>query len=251
MTPWTRRWRSPRWERQRRRASLRSSPRHRRRPPPRGPRPPPPAPSIRTAGRSVAPRAGAAQESRRPAHRSASRRYIARHGATAPRAGQSRCRPPRSPPAGRERLGGLPSAGRASARASPRPRAVPLRGGPRAGGAALWLRPGAWRGGRQRRPRSAPTSLGGPATPSRVTFAGYTTPNVTSTRVRGHASDVGAPPPAPSPPYPAPLPFAGATRGAATVNDDEPPGGRLVDEEPAATYSPRPVKAKYHRRCGA
>ena len=30
------------------------------------------------------------------------------------------------------------------------------------------------------------------------------------------------------------------------------PGGRLVVmKEPAATYSPRPVKAKYHRRCGA
>ena len=154
MTPWTRRWRSPRWERQRRRASSRSSPRHRRRPPPRGPRPPPPAPSIRTAGRSVAPRAGAAQESRRPAHRSASRRYIARHDATALRAGRSRGRPPRSPPAGRERLGGLPSAGRASARASPRPRAaLALRGRP----ASWWARAVACPPGLPARvPRAAP-----------------------------------------------------------------------------------------------
>jgi hypothetical protein len=116
-TPWTRRWCSPRWVRQRRRASSRSPPRHRRRPSQNGRRPPPPAPSTRTAGRSVAHRAGAARERRRPAHRSASRRFIARHDATAPRAGRSRGRPPRSPPAGRERLGGLPSAGRASARA--------------------------------------------------------------------------------------------------------------------------------------
>ena len=38
----------------------------------------------------------------------------------------------------------------------------------------------------------------------------------------------------------------------APYNDDEPPRGRLeVLKEPAATYSPGPVKAKYHRRCGA
>jgi hypothetical protein len=35
------------------------------------------------------------------------------------------------------------------------------------------------------------------------------------------------------------------------LNDVEPPRGRLVEEEPAATYSPRPFQAKYHRRCGA
>ena len=36
-----------------------------------------------------------------------------------------------------------------------------------------------------------------------------------------------------------------------TQNDNEPPGRAARNEEPAATYSPRPVKAKYHRRCGA
>ena len=40
-------------------------------------------------------------------------------------------------------------------------------------------------------------------------------------------------------------------RAGDAVNDDEPPRGRLVSEEPAATYSPGPAKAKYHRRCGA
>ena len=36
-------------------------------------------------------------------------------------------------------------------------------------------------------------------------------------------------------------------------NDYEPPdrGGSRSAEEPAATYSPGPAKAKYHRRCGA
>ena len=35
-------------------------------------------------------------------------------------------------------------------------------------------------------------------------------------------------------------------------NDDEPPlRAARSHEKPAATYSPRPVKAKYHRRCGA
>ena len=34
-------------------------------------------------------------------------------------------------------------------------------------------------------------------------------------------------------------------------NDDEPPNGRLVMKKPAATYSPGPLRAKYHRRCGA
>jgi hypothetical protein len=45
---------------------------------------------------------------------------------------------------------------------------------------------------------------------------------------------------------------AGAGAGAGPgVNDDEPPWGAARDEEPAATYSPGPAKAKYHRRCGA
>ena len=50
---------------------------------------------------------------------------------------------------------------------------------------------------------------------------------------------------------PARRPAYGMRSAGAYVNDDEPPKGRLVSEEPAATYSPRPVKAKYHRRCGA
>ena len=40
-------------------------------------------------------------------------------------------------------------------------------------------------------------------------------------------------------------------RRLAATNANEPPNGRLVKKEPAATYSPRPLRAKYHRRCGA
>ena len=37
----------------------------------------------------------------------------------------------------------------------------------------------------------------------------------------------------------------------AGLNDDEPPSWAAREKKPAATYSPRPLRAKYHRRCGA
>ncbi len=35
------------------------------------------------------------------------------------------------------------------------------------------------------------------------------------------------------------------------VNEAQPPGGAAVVKRPAATYSPRLLRAKYHRRCRA
>ncbi len=46
----------------------------------------------------------------------------------------------------------------------------------------------------------------------------------------------------------------GSSSAPATVpghNDEAPPEGGASDIKPAATYSPGPLRAKYHRRCGA
>jgi hypothetical protein len=60
-------------------------------------------------------------------------------------------------------------------------------------------------------------------------------------------------PPHPPPHHgPAGLTTVGAHEQPSARNGDEPPGGRLVAiKKPAATYSPRPFQAKYHRRGGA
>ena len=231
---------------------------------------PPSAPSTRTAGRSVASRHGAAQEGSHRGRRPASRRFIARHpGAVHPRAGRTHGRPPRSPPAGWEhwevslaRPGRRPSFPALRAAVEFPAAARELSGGRRRDAVPALSRSNGGHSGAARtnpvrvwvriRPFRTPRSRGANAVrvwarmrPFRAPRCGPAPPTTSPARRSNVTGN-------PTARRRLPQPRSSSGRQAAgPVNENEPPGGAARNEEPAATYSPRPVKAKYHRRCGA
>jgi hypothetical protein len=221
VVPWERHSSSRRWVRHRS-VPLPRPVRRRRRTGGRAWLRPPPPPLADTADGSLVSHQRAERARSAPAHRTVARRYIARlaggpdppHGARSGRTGApgGQALFPRS--AGLHRLSGRPS-----------------RGGPSAFGPPPLVRVGARAisAGRQR--------------PAAICAA-------PAVDCRGRRSS--------SRPWAAKQPL----RGTAGVRQQPPRRtalerkraalrGRLVDEKPAATYSPRPLRAKYHRRCGA
>ena len=231
--PWERHWSSRRWARQR--SAPHGLTRRPHRPRVAGPRsPPPPSPRTRTAGGSLvsSARAGPAWSPHAP--RPAASRFIARHtdgpearGARSGRTGAPPARRsiPRS--AGLHRLSGRPQRGR--------PECI----------RALGLR----RAHLRNRATRACRIRGG------LHVWGTYCPKRATRPCRPHSPSAAAGGGAHCPPLPGGRAAAGGAErrpaARAPPNANEPPNGRLVKKEPAATYSPRPLRAKYHRRCGA